>query len=143
MLTSLTSLNLGSNKLTGSLPLAWSVLTGLTVVDLSQNLLSSSLSVAWQTLASLQRMDLSDNAFVSTIPVVWMSGTPHMAAMARLTANNNVNMCGSFAATAWASVHGVFLGKANCFVVLAGAAVTSAGTSVILGLLGVFPGAAR
>ncbi|KAG1679107.1 hypothetical protein FOA52_000462 [Chlamydomonas sp. UWO 241] len=102
--TGLTSLNLGSNKLSGSLPLAWSVLTGLTVVDLSKNLLSSSLPVAWQTLASLSRMDLSDNAFVSTIPVVWMSGTPHMAAMARLTANNNVNMCGSFSATAWASV---------------------------------------
>ncbi|KAG1655805.1 hypothetical protein FOA52_003678 [Chlamydomonas sp. UWO 241] len=138
--TGLTSLNLGGNKLTGSLPLAWSVLTGLTVVDVSKNLLSSSLPVAWQTLASLQRMDLSDNALTSTVPMVWMSGTPHMAAMARLTANNNVNMCGSFAATAWASVHGMFLGDANRFFVLAGAAVTSMGVSVIQGLLGVFPG---
>ncbi len=78
------------HSLAASLPAQWGpALTALQLMDLSSNRLTYTLPAAWSALASLSRLDLGSNNFMSTIPASWQIG---MVSLTRLVLTGNSAM---------------------------------------------------
>ena len=73
-LVSLTALDVAGNKLTGSLPTAWSSLTALARLDVSGNLLTGSLPVGLGGLSALTEFGFCGNGFSGPLPAGLDSG---------------------------------------------------------------------
>lgn len=87
--TTLQSIHLPGNTLTGSLPAQWSLLTALTSLDLSSNALTGTLPDPYSALGRLSSASLASNQLYSTLPASWGVG---LTSLVRLVVNNNVNM---------------------------------------------------
>eukprot|EP00798_Chlamydomonas_sp_ICE-L_P000050 gene50-12865_t len=71
LLTALTSLSMGGNRLNSTLPAELSAMTSLVLLDLSFNGITGSLPAAWSTLTALITINLNTNKITSTIPQEW------------------------------------------------------------------------
>jgi hypothetical protein len=58
-------------------------------VDLSANKLSGTLPLQWSMLVLLQQLNLADNFLVSTLPLSWGVG---LTSLNRLIVSNNVGL---------------------------------------------------
>eukprot|EP00271_Cylindrocystis_brebissonii_P019129 TRINITY_DN5690_c0_g1_i3.p1 TRINITY_DN5690_c0_g1~~TRINITY_DN5690_c0_g1_i3.p1 ORF type:complete len:535 (+),score=57.40 TRINITY_DN5690_c0_g1_i3:136-1605(+) len=67
-MTTLTSLSLKGNQLSGSIPSGFDSLSALETLDLSNNLLSGDIPVSFANLAHLTFLNVSDNNLTGTIP---------------------------------------------------------------------------
>jgi hypothetical protein len=68
-------LNVGSNKLEGTLPAAYSSLTNLQELQLFENRFSGPLPTEWSALASLQEFNVYDNALSGSLPASYKALT--------------------------------------------------------------------
>lgn len=87
--TTLQSIQLSGNALSGSLPPQWSLLTALTSLDLSSNALTGTLPDPFSTLIQLHDANLASNQLYSTLPASWGVA---MTSLVRLVVNSNVNL---------------------------------------------------
>jgi serine/threonine protein kinase len=64
-------INLGSNRLEGSLPESWKNLTELTYLDCSSNSLEGVLPAAWSSFGAIQFLFLQSNRLEGSLPSAW------------------------------------------------------------------------
>jgi Leucine-rich repeat (LRR) protein len=67
----ITTISLGSNSLTGTLPASWARLSKLRSIGLSSNSLTGTVPRQWSELASLSTLDLASNSLSGTLPTMW------------------------------------------------------------------------
>jgi hypothetical protein len=84
-LTLLRRLNLHDNDLTGTIPSSLGALTGLMALALSGNMLHGTIPSSLGALASLRRLNLQNNYLTGTIP----SSLTNMTELVSLSLNNN------------------------------------------------------
>lgn len=87
--TTLRSIQLSGNALSGSLPPQWSQLTALTSLDLSSNALTGTLPDPFSALSLLHDGNLASNSLYSTIPSSWGVA---LTSLVRLVVNGNTDM---------------------------------------------------
>jgi hypothetical protein len=74
-LVNLRILNVGGNKLQGSLPAAYSSLTSLQELQLFENRFSGPLPKEWSALAQMQEFNVYDNALSGSLPASYKALT--------------------------------------------------------------------
>lgn len=71
-MTSLQSLQLFNNELTGSLPPSWGNMTRLQSLDLSRNELNETLPPSWSAMINVQYLYLYQNELTGSLPPSWV-----------------------------------------------------------------------